>query len=204
MKLPNNATCFSDYKNWRKDEKRMVSPHVVSLFCQINFEFWCHEKTCFLKKIFIVGKYAENERFWKWLGINQFRFLYKLWACQSYAMRWSKLWYELVTAMLWGRQMPQVSVSFATSERLRCHLWLFRMWKKRKMERKNGFSTPFSFLDWTEKSTKICQHFSQNRYNHKTENFTFDSCSWKSANSCSGKRPCGPSGKLFWVWWLYF
>ena len=126
-------------------------------FCQINSDFWCHEKAHILKKLFLVGKYAENECFWKWLIINQFRFLDKRRTCQSYAMRRSKLWNELVRPMLWGRQMPQVSGSKHNYERLRCHMWQFRMWKMRKMKQKNGFLTRFSFLDWTKKLTTFCQ-----------------------------------------------
>ena len=132
----------------------------TSFYCQENSELWYHEKACFLKKKFLVGKYAGNERFRKMLSIKQFRFLYILQDCQSYAMRWSKLWNELVRCGIWGRQMPQVSVSYATSEGLRWYKWQFRVWKMRKMEWKNGFLTPFSFLDWTEKSTKICRVFS--------------------------------------------
>ena len=50
--------------------------------------------------MFLVGKYAENERFWKILITNDFRFLYILLTCQSYAMTLSKLWNEVVRAML--------------------------------------------------------------------------------------------------------
>ena len=56
-------------------------------YCQENSEFWCHEKARFLKKMFLVGKYAENEHFRNILGINDFRFLYILLTCQSYTMR---------------------------------------------------------------------------------------------------------------------
>ena len=63
-------------------------------YCQENSDFWCHEKACFLKKMFFVGKYAENERFRKILSINQFRFLDKQWVCQSYGMRLSELCFE--------------------------------------------------------------------------------------------------------------
>ena len=45
--------------------------------CHENSELWCHEKACFLKKLFFVGKYAENEQFWNVLVINHFRFLDK-------------------------------------------------------------------------------------------------------------------------------
>ena len=56
------------------------------MFCNKNSEFWCHEKAHVSKKMFLVGKYAENERFRKVLTINNFRFLYILLTCQSYAM----------------------------------------------------------------------------------------------------------------------
>ena len=114
----------------------------------------------FSEKKFFVGKYAENEHFRKLLIASNFRFLDKQWGCQSYAMRWSKLWNELVTAMLWGRQMPQVSGSKHSYEDLRCHMWQFPMWKMRKLERKSRFLTCFSSLDWTEKSTRFCRVFS--------------------------------------------
>ena len=129
-------------------------------FCQENSEFWCHEKAYFLKKKFFVGKYAENERFRKLLIANYFRFLYKQRTCQSYAMRWSKLWNELVTAMLWGRQMPHVSGSKHNYERLRCHMWQFQVWKMRKLGWKRRFPIHYSFLDWTEKSTIFCKDLS--------------------------------------------
>ncbi|MBR6449111.1 MAG: hypothetical protein IKS96_04045 [Fibrobacter sp.] len=70
------------------------------LFCQINSEFWPHEKAHVSKYFSFAGKYAENERFQKLLAINNFRFLDKQWGCQSYAMTLSKLWNELVIAML--------------------------------------------------------------------------------------------------------
>ena len=130
---------------------------LTTFCCQENSDFWCHEKARFLKKMFFVGKYAENEHFWKMLSINQFHFLDILRVCQSYAMRWSKLWNELVRCGIWGRQMPQVSRSKHSYEGLRCHMWQFRVWRMRKLERKNGFLTWFSSLDWTEKSTKICK-----------------------------------------------
>ena len=78
------------------------------------------------------------------------------WGCQSYAMRLSKLWNELVTAMLWGRQMPQVSGSKHSYERLRCHMWQFRRGKIGKLKQKSRYLTRFSFLDWTEKLARIC------------------------------------------------
>ena len=112
----------------------------------------------FSEKNFLVGKYAENERFRKILGINQFRFLYILWNCQRYTSDHQELCNEPVRCGIWGRQMPQVSGSFATSESLRCHMWQFRVWKMRKMEWKNGFLTPFSFLDWTKKLTRFCKN----------------------------------------------
>ena len=127
-------------------------------FCQINSDFWCHEKACFLRKKIFVGKYAENERFRKLLIANNFRFLYKQWDCQSYAMTRSKLWNEVVTAMLWWCHMPQVSGSKHSYERLRCHMWQFRVWEMRKLEQKSRFFTCFSFLDWTEKSTEFCNN----------------------------------------------
>ena len=46
------------------------------LVCQNNSEFGAHEKACVLKKIFCAGKYAENERFRKWLITSGFCFLY--------------------------------------------------------------------------------------------------------------------------------
>ena len=126
-------------------------------YCQENSEFWCHEKARFLKKMFVVGKYAENEHFWKMLSINQFHFL-DIWrACQSYAMTSSKLWNEPVRCGIWSRQMPQVSGSKHSYERLWCHMWQFRVWRMRKLERKSRFFTWFSFLDLTEKSTRICK-----------------------------------------------
>ena len=72
----------------------------------------------------------------------------------------SKLCNELVGAMLWDSQSYHLSGSKHSSERLRCHMWQFRMWKMRKMEWKNGFPTHVFFLNWTEKSTKICRVFS--------------------------------------------
>ena len=145
---------------WLSDFRNGKITLEATLFCQINSDFWCNEKACFLKKMFIVGKYAENERFRKILSINQFRFLDKQWACQSYAMRWSKLWNELVRCGIWGCQMPHLSGLKHNYERLRCHMWQFRVWRMRKKEWKCRFFTHDSFLDWTEKSTRICRIFS--------------------------------------------
>ena len=130
------------------------------MFCNKNSEFWCHEKAHVSKKFVLVGKYAENERFRKMLTINDFRFLYIPLTCQSYAMRLSKLWNEVVIAMLWGPHSYHLSGSKHIFERLRCHMWQFYLLKMRKMERKSRFPTHFSFLDWKEKSTKICHVFS--------------------------------------------
>ena len=50
---------------------------LTSFFCQKNSDFWYNEKACFLKKMFLVGKYAENEHSRKQLIVKEFRFLYK-------------------------------------------------------------------------------------------------------------------------------
>ena len=97
--------------------------------------------------------------------------------------------------------MAHVSGSKHSYERLRCHMWQFRVWKMRKLERKSRFLTRFSFLDWREKSTKFCRVFSAfipscdptfyNNKNHKNTAYagwalratmlSFRSCAWKHA-----------------------
>ena len=50
--------------------------------------------------MFLVGKYAENERYRKPLIINYFRFLYILLACQSYAFTLQELCFEGLKAIV--------------------------------------------------------------------------------------------------------
>ena len=136
----------------------MFPDFIIAFFCQENSELWCHEKAHVSKKSFLVGKYAENERFRKLLKTRNFRFLYKQWTCQSYAMTLQELCNEVVTAMLWGSQSYHLSGSKHNYGRLKCHMWQFHLLKMRKMKRKSRFLTHFSFLDWTEKSTKFCKY----------------------------------------------
>ena len=132
-------------------------PNTRSSFVKKILNFGLKWRAVFWTGEGLGAKNAKNWLFWKLLIIKHFRFLDNRWTCQSYGMRLSKLWNELVTAMLWGRQMPQVSGSKHSYERLRWYMWQFRMWNLREMELNCRFSTRFSLLDWTKKLTRFCK-----------------------------------------------
>ena len=81
-------------------------------YCQENSEFWYHEKARFLKIMFLVGKYAENERF---LEVVDYQLV--LFSLQTMGL--SKLCNEAVKAMEWACQMWYLRASDATCERVK-------------------------------------------------------------------------------------
>ena len=68
----------------------------TSLLCQIKSEFHPLKTGHISKKLFLAGKYANSGHFRKMLITNDFRFLYILLACQSYAFTLQELCFELV------------------------------------------------------------------------------------------------------------
>ena len=137
-----------------------ILPPPLLFFCQINSEFHPLKTGHISKQKPFARKYADFEHFWKSLIINGFHFSYILLTCQSYAFILQELCFELPTCGIWRPQMPQVSVSYATSDNLRWYKWQFRLWRMRKTKSKRLIFFNITILDWTENPTAFCHLFS--------------------------------------------
>ena len=86
----------STYEPQRTFEANVYVIAKTSILCQIKSEFHPLKTGQISKKLFLVGKYAKNEHFRKMLITSDFRFLYILLTCQSYAFTLQEVCFELV------------------------------------------------------------------------------------------------------------
>ena len=146
--------------------------NLLSHFLGDCVSFGPNARSSFVKKILNLGlkwgavfwtgeglgsNMAKNWRFRKSLIINSFRYLYKQWTCQSYAMRLSELCFEPLTCGKWAYQMPLMTRSKATNDTLRSHKWQNGRLKVKGEKGKSKYSLHNSFPDWTKKLTRFCK-----------------------------------------------